>query len=110
MDHKELITPYNTNEFYAMMTALRAHHNVMSDADREMAAELNRLLPRAKGGKLAPARLDLKWYARRVTMHLVHAAACNQASAKAYQNAYNTYINLFTNHQGGGHGRSFDVN
>lgn len=105
--HPELITPWNSSEFHAMANALRSHHNDMSDEARAVAAELIKELPKATGARFQPLRADLKINARRVTRHIVHAAALNQAAARAYTVAYTTFLDLWTTQSGGTHGQTF---
>jgi|ERR1051326_5774583 hypothetical protein len=93
--HPNLVTPYNTSEFYAMAEALRGHHNNMHDALRTIAVALNQSLPRASGSRMPAVRVDLKLNAHRVTRHLVHAAALNAAAARSYTRAYVTFEQLF---------------
>lgn len=107
--HKQLITPYNTSEFHEMVRAVRGHTFAMNDQAREVAAELNKLLPTAKGKRMAPIRIDQKIMARRVTRHIVHFAACQLAAGRSMTLAYTTYLDLFTNQGGGSHGRTFDI-
>jgi len=94
--HPMLVTPQNTSEFYAMVRALRSHHEAMHDGDRVIAVALNQSLPRATGTRIEWGRVDLHLNARRVTRHLVHAAALNLAAGKAYTKAYVTFEQLFT--------------
>lgn len=107
--HKALITPYNTSEFQEMIDEIRSHHNRMNDQARAVAADLRKLLPKAKGGALSPIRADLHLHAVRVTRQLAHAAALNTAAARTYTMAYTIYVNSFTNAGTGAHGRGFDV-
>lgn len=108
--HPDLITPWNSTEFHALAASLSRHHNTMNDHVRQVAAELNKELPKATGARFQPLRLDLKMNARRVTRHLVHAGALNLAAGRAYTQAYMTFLDLFTTSSSATHGRTFDVN
>lgn len=107
--HPQLITPWNSSEFHAMAQALRSHHNSMNDQARQVAAELRKDLPKATGAKFQAVRLDLKANAIRVTWHIAHAAALNQAAARSYTKAYMTFLDLFANQNAGNHGKTFNV-
>lgn len=107
--HPMLITPQNTSEFYAMVKALRTHHDSMADADRVIAVALNQALPKATGARIEWGRVDLRLNARRVTRHLVHAAALNQAAGKAYTKAYVTFEQLFQKRGTHSPATSFDL-
>jgi hypothetical protein len=103
--HPALKTPYKTSEFRAMVSAMRAHHNAMHDQCQNVAAELRKLLPTAKGA----FRVDAKINAWRVARRLAHIGAVNKAAAKHYSSLLQTYEELFTNPDAGKHSR-YDVN
>lgn len=107
--HPQLVTPYNTSEFHAMVNALRTHHSAMHDQAHTVAVDLRKLLPTASGSKFSGVRMDLKLNAVRVTRHIAHAAALDRATARAYENAYRTYLELFVNAGGSTHSRAFNV-
>jgi hypothetical protein len=100
--------PTKTSEYYAMVEALRKHHEVMAAQNQEIAAVLRAALPNARGKKLAALRLDLKIYARIVARKHAHIAALNLATAKAYTSAYNAYLDKFVN-GGSAPGQKFNV-
>jgi hypothetical protein len=103
--HPDLNTPYKTSKFRAMVSELRAHHNAMHDQCMNVAAELRKLLPTAKGAW----RVDAKVNAWRVARRLAHIGAVNAAAAKHYSTLLRTYEELFATPQTGNHSR-FDVN
>src|SRR3954471_4934947 len=102
--HPELKTPYKTSEFKVMCVALRTHHNAMHDQCMNVAVELRKLLPTAKGAW----RMDAKINAWRVARRLAHIGAVNKAAAKHYTTLLATYEKLFTQPQTGSHTR-YDV-
>lgn len=107
----ELKTPYKTSEFKVMTDAITGLDMEIHDGLLEIAADLRKLLPKARGSKLPTVlRPDLVINARRVARHLTHAAALHEAAAKSERRAYVTYLELFTS-QGstGSHARGFNV-
>lgn len=92
----ELITPYSTTEFHAMVEAARAHHHAMHDQLVIMSAELYRGLSKVQGAR-GLFGVDVKIAARRVSKHLAHAAGMEMATAKAIVRSYTQYTELFLN-------------
>lgn len=106
--HPEIKTPYTKSEFMAMAQALRIHHDAMHDEVHTVAVELRKLLRDARGQNVSE-KLNRAMAAMRVSRHLVHAAALNKATGRAYERSYRTFIELFDNPQPAQHGRGFDV-
>jgi hypothetical protein len=105
----ELITPYNTDEFYELVNNITNHHRTLSIQTESIAVDLRKLLANPVGTKMAWARADLKMNARRVARPIAHAAALDTAAAKAWRVAWRKYLELYANAPQGGRGKTFQV-
>lgn len=105
----ELITPYNTDEFYQLVNNITNHHQTLATQTESIAVDLRKLLANPVGTKFAMARVDLKINARRVARPIAHAAALDIAAAKAWRVAWRKYLELYANAPQGGRGKSFQV-
>lgn len=107
----QLVTPYNTDEFYAMHRAAVTLFKDRHDELHTIAVDLRQLLANPRGTKLRAMRVDLKLNAIRVARHIEHAAGAQLAAAKAVTNGYRTYVDLYTNQDSAAsRGRQFTVN
>lgn len=105
----ELITPYNTEEFWNLTDAYTKHASAVSKDIEAIAVDLRKLLANPAGTKMPALRADLKLNARRVSRHIAHAAALQEAAGKAFRMGWVTYLNLYAEAPKAS-GRTFNVN
>jgi hypothetical protein len=108
--HASIKAPTKSTEFYALITEIRKHHELMATQWQEVAAVLKVALPNAKG-KALPGwmRPDLKIAAWMVCRKLAHVAALNLATAKALTASYTTYNDQFVNRKTSTGHPAFDI-
>lgn len=104
-----LVTPYNTSEFYVMVKEAREHFQLIHDDLHTVAVDLRQLLANPRGTKFGGMRVDLKLNAVRVARHLEHAAGAQLAAAKSMTTAYRVYLDLYTRQGEQSRARTFDV-
>lgn len=104
----QLITPYTTTEFAAMVEQARAHHHSMYDQYHIIAVELRRGLGKVQGAR-GLLGLDVKIAARRVTRHLAHAASLELETAKAVLRSFHVYQEHFLGKPGNPPASTFQI-
>lgn len=106
----EFVTPYNTDEFESMVSAVRAHALGLKGQAEVVGADLRRLLPRAQNasGRMAFS-LDLRAAAWQIGRQFGQFAGAQNSAAAALTRALEIYHGNFTSPQGGSHGRTFRV-
>lgn len=94
----DLVTPYNTSEFEALVHAVRSHFNAMAGQAQVVGADLRRLLPQARGaaGRQGLFGLDLQVAAWQVAKQFAQLAASSTAGAAAAGRALEIYHGSFT--------------
>jgi hypothetical protein len=105
-----IVTPYNTSEWEELVAQVRTHHNRNADRTFAVAAELRRLLPKAKNvsGRAGWGGIDLRVAAIKLARQINQAAACDIASASAWSKADQIFHGNFTS-AGSGSARGFDA-
>lgn len=104
-----LITPYNTEEFWQLVDMDTKFLRASSIQTEAIAIDLRKLLAEPEGTKMAWARADLRLNAMRVARHWAHAAKLKDSAGKSERMAWLTYLKLYTESPKTS-GRTFQVN
>lgn len=107
----ELVTPYNTSEFEAMIAAVQAHCHALVGQAEVVGADLRRLLPRATNvnSRAGLFGLDLHLAARQISRQFAQMAGGFNSAGAAAGRAMAIYHGTFVQPGGSHGGGQFDA-